>query len=67
MNKLQKLGKFSFECCKIPINSKFNVDYMRMMLRDYENKPVCDILLYGFPIGFDIRVLIFYCILILWE
>ena len=25
---------------------------MRMMLRDYKDKQVCDLLLYGFPIGF---------------
>lgn len=45
-------GKYNFEHCKIPVNNKINVEYMRSMLNDYKDLQVCDFLSYGFPIGF---------------
>lgn len=45
-------GKHNFEHCKIPVNNKINTDYMKSMLKNYNDTLVCDLLKYGFPIGF---------------
>ena len=39
--------------CKIPINQRMNIQYMRSLLFDYKDRVVCDLLEYGFPIGFE--------------
>lgn len=50
--KVRDSGKFNYEGCKIPVNDKINIDFMRRMLRDYNDIAVCEFLQYGFPIGF---------------
>ena len=50
-NEVQKSGKFNFEGCKISINNRMNVSYIRSWLTDYADKAVCNLLEYGFPIG----------------
>lgn len=50
--KVRRSGKYNFESCRIRVNEKINVDYMRRMLGDYKDKQVCDLLEFGFPIGF---------------
>ena len=50
-SEVQKSGKFNFEGCKISINNRMNIDYIRSWLTDYKDKEVCDLLEYGFPIG----------------
>ena len=30
-----------------------NIEYMRSLLLDYKDRIVCDLLEYGFPIGFE--------------
>ena len=53
MHRLVKAsGKYNFECKKIPVNSKFNTNFMRRMLHGYNDLQVCELLKYGFPIGF---------------
>ena len=39
--------------CRIPVNQRMNNEYMRSLLIDYKDKIVCDLLGYGFPIGFE--------------
>ena len=51
--KIRESGKYNFESCRIPINEKINVDYMRQMLRDYKDIIICDFLEFGFPLGFE--------------
>lgn len=50
--KVRKSGKYNFQGCKIPVGHKFDVDFMKRMLQDYNDIIVCDLLKYGFPIGF---------------
>ena len=38
---------------KIPVNHGMNIDYMRSLLLDYKDNVVCDLLEFGFPIGFN--------------
>lgn len=44
--------KYNFEHCRIPVNNRLNFSFMRKMLRDYSDIQVCDLLEFGFPIGF---------------
>ena len=45
-------GKYNFESCRSAVNTKIDTNYMRNRLRDYSDKQVCDLLEFGFPIGF---------------
>ena len=51
---VKRSGKFNFEGCRIRINNKINTDYMRVLLTNfgYKDLIVCDLLEFGFPIGF---------------
>ena len=50
--QIQKSGKYNFQHCRIRINFKINVDFMRTMLINYKDIQVCEFLEFGFPIGF---------------
>ena len=50
--QVKHLGKYNFEGCRIPINSKINTDFMRNLLFDCKDKVVCDLLEFGFPLSF---------------
>ena len=50
---VKQSGQFNFQHCRIPVNNRINVNYMRTMLRDYKDILVCDLLEFGFPIGFS--------------
>ena len=52
-NEVVNSGLPNYLGCKIPINHRMNIEYMRSLLFDYEDKIVCDLLEYGFPIGFE--------------
>lgn len=45
-------GKYNFEGCRIPLDTKINVSYFREMLFDYRNNRICDFLEFGFPLDF---------------
>ena len=45
-------GKFNFEYCKIPVNDRFNMQYIRSLLTDYKDDQICDLVEFGFPIGY---------------
>lgn len=49
---VRESGKFNYEGCRITVNDKIDVSFMRQMLRDYNDIAVCDFLQFGFPIGF---------------
>lgn len=49
-------GLYNFEYCQIPLNTKLNIPFFRFMLSDYKDKHVCELLEYGFPIGFSGKV-----------
>ena len=51
--KVQDSGKYNFQHCRIRVNEKINVEYMRILLRDYQDLQVCDLLEFGFPLGFE--------------
>ena len=51
--KVQDSGRYNFQHCRIRVNEKINVDYMRILLRDYQDLQVCDLLEFGFPLGFE--------------
>ena len=40
---------------KIPVNKKMNIQFMRSLLVDYKDNQICDLLEFGFPIGFHNR------------
>ena len=46
-----KSKKFNFEGCRIPVNTRMNMEFIRSWLQDYEDYRVCDFLEFGFPIG----------------
>lgn len=45
-------GKYNFEGCKIPVNFRMNINYIRSWLFDYKDTKLIDLLEFGFPIGF---------------
>lgn len=54
MHKLiQNSGKYNFQQCRIRVNFKINVEFMRKMLVNYKDLLVCDLLEFGFPISFE--------------
>ena len=50
---VQNSGRYTFEKCGIRVNDKINVNFMRIMLKDYSDLMICDLLEFGFPLGFD--------------
>ena len=52
-NLVKKSKKYNYEGLKIPVNFKFNIDFMKKMLNGYNDLQVCDLLRFGFPIGFN--------------
>lgn len=48
-----KSGKYNFEHCRIPVNFRMNLNFIRSWLIDYKDKRICEFLEYGFPIGID--------------
>lgn len=46
-----KSKKFNFEGCRIPVNTRMNMEFIRSWLKDYEDTRLCDFLEFGFPIG----------------
>ena len=51
--KVKDSGVPNYIGCRIPVNHRMNIEYMRSLLIDYKDKIVCDLLEYGFPIGFE--------------
>ena len=51
-DKVKKSGKYDFEGCKIRINNHMNMLYLRNLLADYKDQQLCDLLEFGFPIGY---------------
>lgn len=51
-DKIVKSGKYNFEGCRFPLQTHLNIDYFRFMLSDYHDKQLCDLLQFGFPIGY---------------
>lgn len=53
-------GKHNFEGCKIPVNHHVDTGFMRRMLgAEYNDLLVCDLLKYGFPIGYKDKGIVF--------
>ena len=50
---IQDSGKYYFQHCRIRVNEKINVNFMRVMLINYYDLEVCEFLEFGYPIGFD--------------
>ena len=51
-DKVKTSGKYNFEGCKIRINNHMNMLYLRNLLADYKDQQLCDLLEFGFPIGY---------------
>ena len=52
-HEVKNSGVPNYIGCKIPVNHRMNIDYMRSLLFDYKDYVVCDLLEFGFPIGFN--------------
>ena len=52
-HEVKNSGVPNYIGCKIPVNHRMNIDYMRSLLLDYKDNVVCDLLEFGFPIGFN--------------
>lgn len=52
---VKKSGVFNFQKCRIPVNNKINTKFLRRLLSNFQYKDtlVCDLLEFGFPIGFE--------------
>ena len=53
---VKESGQYNLENCRILVNLKFDIDFMRRMLRGYNDLLVLDLLKYGFPIGCTSRI-----------
>ena len=49
--QVKQSGKPNYLGCKIRINNRMNIDYMRSLLKNYKDKEICDLLEFGFPLG----------------
>lgn len=45
-------GKYNFEGCKFSLHTKLRLDYFRFMLTGYHDIDICELLEFGFPIGY---------------
>lgn len=52
-HKVKESGVPNYIGCKIPINHRMNIPYMQSLLTDYKDEKICDLLEFGFPIGFE--------------
>ena len=43
----------NFVGCRFPVHTNMNIKYMREMLSGYNDTLLCDLLEFGFPIGFE--------------
>lgn len=52
--QVKRSGKYNFESCRIRVNEKINTEYLRSLLQlfDYNDSLVCDLIEFGFPLGF---------------
>ena len=50
INHVVSSGKHNYEGLKIPINSSWNLELLRMLLIDYHDKEIVQFLAYGFPV-----------------
>ena len=50
--KVKDSGIPNYLGCKIPINDQMNIQFMKSMLIDYKDEKICDLLEFGFPLGF---------------
>ena len=46
-----KSGKFNYEECRLPVNTRINLSFLRSWLTDYNDKRICDFLEYRFSLG----------------
>ena len=51
--KVKESGIPNYLGCKIPLNDHFNMQFIRSMLIDYKDTEMCDLLEFGFPLGFQ--------------
>ena len=51
--KVKESGTPNYLGCKIPLNDHFNMQFIRSMLIDYKDTENCDLLEFGFPLGFQ--------------
>ena len=47
--KVFSSGRYNFEACHIPLETKLNIEFFRFMLSEYNDKIVVDFLEFGFP------------------
>lgn len=50
--KVTDSGKYNFEGCRIAINSRLNIEYLRSLLHDFKDQQLCEFLEFGFPLGY---------------
>ena len=48
--KVVQSGKFNFEGCRIPVNNRLDINYLRSWLWDYKDTSLCSLLEFGFPL-----------------
>ena len=52
-NSFVDVSGYNFEILKVPVYSRLFIDFWRQELGDYFDKEVCDLLEFGWPLGFD--------------
>ena len=50
---VQNSGRYNFEKCGIRVNDKINVNFMRIMQKKYSDLMICDLIEFGFLLGFE--------------
>ena len=49
--KVKESGLYNFQGCRIAINKKLNLPYLRSNLSDYKDQQICEFLEFGFLLG----------------
>lgn len=51
-NQIVRSGRYNFEGCKFSLKTHLNIAYFRFMLHGYKDVGLCDLLEFGFPLGY---------------
>ena len=51
-DRVLQSGRPNFLGLRVPVNSRINIHFLRIMLKDYSDYQICDLLEFGFPLGY---------------
>ena len=51
-NLIAQSGLYNLKGCKFSLKTNLNIAYFRFMLHDHKDAGLCDLLEFGFPLGY---------------